>query len=106
MVEKVPYDTGLLRNSLTYALDGESPHKHSYKADNKKNGKQETGHYDGNAPKEASHKRAVYIGTNVSYAIYQEYGTSKMSAQPFIRPAASQYTAEYQKIIEKYLKSK
>lgn len=27
------------------------------------------------------------IGTNVEYAPYQEFGTSKMSAQPFLEPA-------------------
>ena len=27
------------------------------------------------------------IGTNVNYAPYQEYGTTKMKAQPYLRPA-------------------
>lgn len=27
------------------------------------------------------------VGTNVSYAVHVEFGTSKMDAQPFIRPA-------------------
>lgn len=30
--------------------------------------------------------RAV-VGTNVHYAVYQEFGTSKMPAHPFLRPA-------------------
>ena len=30
---------------------------------------------------------AAIIGTNVSYAIYQEFGTSRQAAQPFLRPA-------------------
>lgn len=29
----------------------------------------------------------VRIGTNVEYSIYQEFGTSRMRAQPFLRPA-------------------
>jgi len=29
----------------------------------------------------------VVVGTNVEYAIPQEYGTSKMSAHPYLRPA-------------------
>tara|TARA_R110002167_G_scaffold12153_2_gene52070 strand:+ start:810 stop:1001 length:192 start_codon:yes stop_codon:yes gene_type:complete len=27
------------------------------------------------------------IGTNVKYAVYQEFGTRYMKAQPFLRPA-------------------
>ena len=27
-------------------------------------------------------------GTDVPYAVYNEFGTSKMSAQPFVRPSA------------------
>lgn len=31
---------------------------------------------------------AVYVvGSNVEYAIHQEFGTSEMSAQPYLRPA-------------------
>jgi len=29
----------------------------------------------------------VRVGTNVEYAAYQEYGTYKMAAHPFLRPA-------------------
>jgi|GEM_PF-1720902 len=29
----------------------------------------------------------VFIGTNVDYAVYQEFGTKKMSARPFLHPA-------------------
>lgn len=32
-------------------------------------------------------ERTVIIGTNVEYAPYVEYGTVKMSAQPFLHPA-------------------
>lgn len=30
------------------------------------------------------------VGTNVSYSIHVEYGTSEMAAQPYLRPAAEQ----------------
>lgn len=102
MVERVPYDTGLLRNSLTYALDGEGAKKTNYKADNGT----ETGSYTGTTPKEGINRRAVIIGTNVEYAIYQEYGTSKTPAQPYIRPAASNHTDEYKAIIKAYMQGK
>lgn len=33
----------------------------------------------------------VYVtGTSVEYAVHQEFGTSKMEAQPFLRPAIEQ----------------
>lgn len=42
----------------------------------------------------------AYIGTNVEYASYQELGTSKMSAHPFLKPAAQNHQAEYKKILQ------
>ena len=38
------------------------------------------------------------VGTNVSYAPYQEFGTSKMAAHPFLRPAAENHAEEYKAI--------
>lgn len=49
----------------------------------------------------------VYIGTNVEYAIYQEVGTSKMSAanggQGYLRPAISRHIDEYKELIKSYM---
>lgn len=45
-------------------------------------------------------EEAVYIGTNVEYAPYVEYGTSRMDAQPHLKPAVEDHTAEYQKIAQ------
>jgi HK97 gp10 family phage protein len=53
-----------------------------------------------NSISHATDKEAAYIGTNVEYAPYVELGTSKMSAQPFLRPAATEHTAEYKKLME------
>lgn len=50
-------------------------------------------------------EEAAYIGTNVEYAGYVEYGTSRMKAQPYIRPAASDHGTEYKRIFEEYLKN-
>lgn len=47
---------------------------------------------------------AAYIGTNVEYAPYVEYGTQKMEANHFLRNAANDHTDEYKQIMEKYLK--
>jgi len=46
----------------------------------------------------------VYIGTNVEYAPYVEYGTRYTRAQPFIEPAVVDHIDEYESIIENTLK--
>lgn len=47
----------------------------------------------------------AYIGSNVSYAVYQELGTVNMKAQPFLKPAVTDHASEYRKIIENELKN-
>lgn len=47
---------------------------------------------------------AVYIGTNVEYAPYEEEGTSKRPAHPFLRPAAQEHIDEYVQIMKNELK--
>lgn len=76
-------DTGLLRNSITYAVDGEAPAISSYSADS--GGK--SGSYSGTAPKESGKNRSVMIGTNVEYGIYVHEGTSRMNPNRFLKNA-------------------
>lgn len=52
-----PVDTGRLRASITHALATDNQGLHAI------------------------------IGSNVHYAIFQEFGTRYMSAQPYLRPA-------------------
>lgn len=47
---------------------------------------------------------AAYVGTNVEYAPYVEYGTYKMPSRPFLRNAVANYSDDYKKIIEEGLK--
>lgn len=47
----------------------------------------------------------AYIGTNVEYAPYVEYGTSRQKAQPFLRPAAEGHASEYRAILEAMLRN-
>lgn len=91
--------TGLLRNSITFALDGEPANVEGYKADDGS----KTGSYSGQAPKEGKGKRAVYIGTNVEYAPYVETGTSRMKARPFLKPAIQDHIDEYKTILKEEL---
>ena len=67
-IQKSPsrIDTGLLRNSITYALDGEGTAISSYSADkaSRYSGKTPpSGSYGGTTPKEPQGRQAVYIGT-------------------------------------------
>jgi HK97 gp10 family phage protein len=49
-------------------------------------------------------EEAAYIGTNVEYAPYVEYGTRRMAPRPYLKPAATEHGEEYTEIFEKYLK--
>ena len=46
-----------------------------------------------------------FIGTNVEYAPYVEYGTIKMKARPFFKPAVNDHQDEYRAIIEECMKN-
>lgn len=46
---------------------------------------------------------AVYIGTDVEYAPYVEFGTSRQKAKPFLRPAASEHGERYRQALKKAL---
>ena len=51
-------------------------------------------------------EKAVYIGTNVEYAPYQEFGTSRgIPGKHFLQFGASAHSKEYQALLEQYLKS-
>lgn len=98
ITEQGAIDTGLLRNSITWAIGGERPNTREYKAD-RGDGK---GQYTTNA--ETRNEPCVYIGTNVEYATFIELGTTRMSPRPYIKPAIFNYQDEYKKIIESGLK--
>ena len=105
-------DTGLLRNSLTYALGGEQVRMAAaYSGDRESkyggNKAKKSGRYSGVAPADNVGERMVYIGTNVEYAIYNELGwksrRKKHAARPFLRPALERHTQAYAKIFESVL---
>lgn len=99
ITEQKAVDTGLLRNSVTYAIAGYQTHVESYS--NNKGTK--TGSYSGTM--DGKKDSAVYIGTNVEYAPYVENGTSKMAARPFLKPAATEHSDEYKRLFEAALKN-
>ena len=48
-------------------------------------------------------EEAVYVGTNVEYAVYQEYGTSKMKPHPFLKPGIMNNLETYKSIAKQFL---
>ena len=100
-------DTGLLRNSITYALSGRSAAINEYQADNesKYTGEiPEPGGYSGTAPEEGEGKVAVYIGTNVEYAGYVHEGTDRMEPNRFLKKAVENNKSEFEQIIGEVLR--
>lgn len=99
-----PADTGLLKNSITFAVSGESPLISSYRADKKREGENaiRTGSYQGTAPNDKN--KAVYIGTNVEYAKYVQYGTSRMVARDFMYAPIRANLGHYKEIMMNHIK--
>lgn len=95
--EKGVVDTGLLRNSITFAMGGEKPAITSYQAN--KGGK--TGSYSGVAPEKKI--PTVYVGTNVEYAAINEVGGRGHRARPFLKPAIEDFKNDYKQILKEEL---
>lgn len=88
-----PVDTGRLRNSITFAtktFGGVS----TYNDD-------EGGVYFDGASQQTPEDNTVYMGSNVDYAIYVEYGeyAHKVGKNHFIRDAISTHGDEYKEIL-------
>ena len=109
--EYCPVDTGLLRNSITFAIGGENANVQSYKSNNRDKTGQEietkTGSYGEAAPADTAGEVTVYVGSNVYYAPYQELGAPNINleARPFIRPAFENHRNEIEQIIRQQLES-
>lgn len=102
-----PVDTGLLHNSITWAISGNAPAIKDYTADKPdKKGEVKTGKYEGTVPSDSGDKLSVYIGSNVEYAAIQELGSSKKErvARPFLKPAVADHAEKYREIIKNALK--
>jgi hypothetical protein len=111
LTESGAVDTGLLRNSVTYGLEGERTAIDSYKADKG----DATGHYDGKIP-QTENGVVLVLGSNVEYAPYIELGTRSRAVgangeglkggirpRPYIRPALENHRQEYAEAIAQLL---
>lgn len=100
-------DTGLLRNSITWAVSGRPAADGGYEASNasRYTGKApEGGQYSGVAPDEGEDKPYVMIGTNVEYAIYVHEGTERMAPNRFLKKSIDENKAELLEIVAKVLR--
>lgn len=100
--ERCPVDTGLLRNSIAYAIGGMTPVPSKYDAQKPKKGqtKLEHGEYNGTAPADAEGHITLYLGTKTEYAKAVECGIGQ-KAQPYLAPALEQHTSKYISILKK-----
>lgn len=116
-LQKTPsrIDTGLLHNSITWAVGGKPAAISSYSADRPSKYNENdvwsilqaarTGSYSGTAPADTNKTRSVYVGTNVEYAIYVHEGTKRMTANHFLKNAISKNRGELSEIIKRILQS-
>ena len=101
-------DTGLLKNSITWAVGGKPAAISSYSADrpSKTTGKMPpSGSYSGTAPADTKNKKSVYVGTNVEYAIYVHDGTKRMAPNHFLKNAISKNRGELSEIMKRTLQN-
>ena len=102
--ENCPVDTGYARNSITFALSGESAAVSSYKADRGKNGKPpKTGEYRGTLGE--IDDNYVAIGSNVEYFPFIEEGARGREAHHTLRKAATDHTDEYKQLLTDSIKN-
>ena len=99
MIEKdakhfVKVDTGRLRSSISVNWTG------SGMAEGKIENKAKSG--DGiKQPTSRPDEFTVVVGTNVNYAIPQEYGTSKIAGQAYLRPALAKNLSKIKALFKK-----
>ena len=102
--ENCPVDTGYARNSITYALSGETAAVSSYEADRGKGDKPpKTGEYRGTLGK--IDDNYVAIGSNVEYFPFIEEGARGREAHHTLRKAATDHKDEYKQLLTDSIKN-
>ena len=102
--ENCPVDTGYARNSITFALSGESAAISSYKADRGKGDKPpKTGEYRGTLGE--IEDNYVAIGSNVEYFPFIEEGARGREAHHTLRKAATEHREEYENLMKDSIKN-
>ena len=102
--ENCPVDTGYARNSITFALSGETAAISSYEADRGKNGEPpKTGKYSGTMGN--TEDKYVVIGSNVEYFPFIEEGARGRKARHTLRKAATDHKDEYKQLLTDSIKN-
>ena len=102
--ENCPVDTGYARNSITFALSGETAAISSYEADRGKNGEPpKTGKYSGTMGD--TEDKYVVIGSNVEYFPFIEEGARGREARHTLRKAATDHKDEYKQLLTDSIKN-
>lgn len=96
---EMPVDTGLARNSITYAVSGYEAGTQSYKAGKGKGNKPpRTGTYSGTL--EGKKDDYVVVGSGVEYFPIIELGGSNRKAHHVLRRAATEHGDQYKKLMQ------
>ena len=105
--KKCPVDTGILRNSITYAIAGYATHVQSYRRGNVAGGtsQKHTRYEYGGGAMEGEKDSAVFIGSNVEYAPFVELGANGRPPAHFLQNAATGHTDEYKRLMEDSMKN-
>ena len=114
-------DTGLLRNSITWAVSGKPAAITEYKGSDTHTDESpsavrrgivgqpapepRSGTYEGTAPDDPEGQKAAYIGTNVEYAAYVHEGTDRMAPNRFLKNAIEKNKSEFEQIISQVLRN-
>jgi len=107
----VPVDTGSLRNSIRI----EKYEKKNYTTYRIVAGMEKGGSFGNSGMRSSIGRSSSGVGVGISkakkgkswrrpfYALYVELGTSKMAAQPFMRPAFNKFRYRFKRTIRKYM---
>lgn len=100
--ENCPVDTGRLRNSITWAVEGAQGKPNTNKHPDGKTNAEPADYKKHGEPE----KNTVVIGTNVEYAPAQEFFdmAHKVGRAHFLRDAATMHGDDYKKLAEAALK--
>ena len=96
---QMPVDTGRARNSITYATKERSGQSVTFSYNK-----------DGKSAKDSTQigggvkDNEVYIGSNVEYFPYIEFGSPTIGARHVLQRAATTHSEEYKELVKKALK--